>query len=538
MKAAIYARMSTDRQNADSPADQVARCREFAAGARGWHVVEELVVVEAGVSGASRHNRPGLLGLLERIAEWDVLLCWDSTRLARDSEDLGWVRNRLRANRRTGYEVSSGLDLFNVGAKVLGIIGEEYLVKLRADTQRGLLGRAERGLSTGGLPYGYRSEAVAVDGEGRALESAGRRVVIHEAEAAVVRRLFECFLAGAGLKALAHRLNGEAVAPPRPRALSGRPASWAPTAIREMLRNRLYVGERIFNRSEWVKDHETGRRRRFERPESEWVREDRPDLAILPRELFDAVETELRRRTIPTRSGGRKGRAPGRHVLSGFLECGVCGGSFHALDGSGRYGCSWRRSRGPTVCAERLLVPRLELEGRIFEAVRERVLTPEGVAFAVERALGLVEAELRAPAPTLVREARARLVEVEADLAALRRVGDRTGRSVAALVAELETERTTILAAAARPPAAVALEALRPVIEARVGEYRSLLTAAPESGKRALRALLGDRRMHVYRDDERGFRVEGLFELTLEARGARDRLQSPGSSSTGSGGRI
>jgi len=31
MRAAIYAHMSTDKQSADSPADQVARCREFAA---------------------------------------------------------------------------------------------------------------------------------------------------------------------------------------------------------------------------------------------------------------------------------------------------------------------------------------------------------------------------------------------------------------------------------------------------------------------------------------------------------------------------
>ena len=163
MRAAIYARMSTDRQSADSPGDQIARCRDFAA-ARGWKVAESIVVSEAGISGASRHNRPGLLGLVERVSEWDVLLCLDSSRLARDSEDLGWIRNRLRAHRRTGYEVSTGLDLFNVGAKVLGVMAEEYLVKLRTDTQRGLRGRAERGLATGGTPYGYRTEPVAIDG--------------------------------------------------------------------------------------------------------------------------------------------------------------------------------------------------------------------------------------------------------------------------------------------------------------------------------------------------------------------------------------
>jgi predicted site-specific integrase-resolvase len=44
MRAATYARVSTDKQSADSPADQIARCREFAAR-RGWHVVDALVNV-------------------------------------------------------------------------------------------------------------------------------------------------------------------------------------------------------------------------------------------------------------------------------------------------------------------------------------------------------------------------------------------------------------------------------------------------------------------------------------------------------------
>ena len=40
-RAASYARMSTDRQSADSPEDQIRRCREFAAD-RGWQVVDAL----------------------------------------------------------------------------------------------------------------------------------------------------------------------------------------------------------------------------------------------------------------------------------------------------------------------------------------------------------------------------------------------------------------------------------------------------------------------------------------------------------------
>ena len=44
---AIYARMSTDKQSSDSPADQIARCREFAAR-RGLEIVEALVMVDSG----------------------------------------------------------------------------------------------------------------------------------------------------------------------------------------------------------------------------------------------------------------------------------------------------------------------------------------------------------------------------------------------------------------------------------------------------------------------------------------------------------
>ncbi len=72
MRASIYARVSTDRQSTDSPADQIGRCRAFAES-RGWTVADDVVVIEAGISGASRHNRPGLLELVARIDEWDAL---------------------------------------------------------------------------------------------------------------------------------------------------------------------------------------------------------------------------------------------------------------------------------------------------------------------------------------------------------------------------------------------------------------------------------------------------------------------------------
>jgi DNA invertase Pin-like site-specific DNA recombinase len=163
--------MSTDKQSDTSPADQVARCRDFAK-ARGWAVAEDLVAMEAGVSGASRHNRPGLLGLIHRIDDWDVLLCFDFSRLTRNVEDHGWLLNRLRAEKRTAYEATTGLELSNLGAQVGGVMNAEYLDRLRAFTHNGLLRRAERGLAAGSPPYGYRTEEAP----------GGRRIIIHESQ--------------------------------------------------------------------------------------------------------------------------------------------------------------------------------------------------------------------------------------------------------------------------------------------------------------------------------------------------------------------
>jgi site-specific DNA recombinase len=97
-RIAIYARMSSEKQSSDSPKDQIARCRSFAEK-RGWQVSEDLIFTDEALSGSTRYNRPRLLEVIDRIEEWDILLCYDFTRLARDSEDLGWIRNKLRVAR-------------------------------------------------------------------------------------------------------------------------------------------------------------------------------------------------------------------------------------------------------------------------------------------------------------------------------------------------------------------------------------------------------------------------------------------------------
>jgi hypothetical protein len=103
-----------------------------------------------------------------------------------------------------------------------------------------------------------------------------------------------------------------------------------------------------WNRSYWVKDHESARRRRFERPESEWVRQQDEAWRIVSDELWEAAQATRGRRNERRDGRGRiqrtsiGGASSRKRLLSGFLQCGECGGSFHELT-QRRWGCSWHR---------------------------------------------------------------------------------------------------------------------------------------------------------------------------------------------------
>jgi DNA invertase Pin-like site-specific DNA recombinase len=525
MRAAIYARMSTDKQSADSPADQIARCREFAS-TRGWTVADELVVQDAGVSGASRHERPRFLELMANIDGWDELLCWDFSRLARNEEDLGWVRNRLKAAKKDAYAVNTGRSIHDLGSRVEGVIAAEYLEKLKSDTHRGLRGRAERGLSAGGLPYGYRTKELPsgqIDPHGRSIP-AGYRFVIDEPQAAVVRRIFELYASGDGLRSIAHRLNAEGIQSPRGKG-------WSSSALQVMLKNPIYRGEYVWNRSEWIKDHETGKRRRFERPEADWIRQALPDLAIVSEELWNRAQEAAADRG-PSFQRDAVGQiiasairvSPTRHALSGFLECATCGGSFFALTKTERYGCGWHRDRGPDVCPSTLRVARTDLEARVFGAIRDQVLVPDGVAYAVQCAVDALAEAMNREDP---RQVRARLREIDKELANLARFVAKTGKvdAAAAHYAELDAERNRLLDRLTEPPV-FDPEEIRRAAEARVLVLREALAHGPES-RAALRALLGNRRLQVGPDPERGFRVDGLLEVEIEAGNGRGSRPGP-----------
>jgi site-specific DNA recombinase len=365
MRVAIYARYSSERQNDRSIADQVSVCTRHAV-ARGWDVVG--VHSDAAISGAAMANRPGLLAALDAAerGDFDALLAEDEDRLARSLEHLAHVVNRLRA---AGVAVSTlqtdVVETLHVAFK--GLIAEDYLRNLSAKTRRGMQANAEAGLATGSRVYGYRS-------------APGGALQIVEAEAAVVRRVFAAYAAGATPRQIAADLNRDRVPGPRGGMWNASTLNGSVQRGNGLLNLETYAGVKVWNRVAMTKDAKTGKRISRPRPESEWRRTPVPQLAIVDLAVWAAVR-ERKAREAGARPRDLVQRRPG--PFSGLFKCGCCGASYTAYTG-GRLICAGHRERGAAACTNSRTVNRDELEARVLDGLRERLLAPDLVAAYVQ----------------------------------------------------------------------------------------------------------------------------------------------------------
>ncbi|NYZ14887.1 recombinase family protein [Azospirillum sp. RWY-5-1] len=148
LRAAVYARYSSDLQRDQSIEDQLEICHRFCA-AKGWEVVE--VYADRAQSGADG-NRAGFLKLQEDTTRgrFEVVVAESVDRLSRQLSAVGGLVDHLDFHRVKLYAVNTG-EVTALMAGTLGSIGQHYLEELRHRTRRGLLGKVLAGLSAGGL---------------------------------------------------------------------------------------------------------------------------------------------------------------------------------------------------------------------------------------------------------------------------------------------------------------------------------------------------------------------------------------------------
>ena len=130
MRAAIYARYSSENQRPESIDDQVSSCRKLAAQ-RAFTVDDSLVFSDEATSGA-RSDRKGLAALLvaSEAKRFDVVLVDDLSRLARDNYLMLSIMAELHFSGVRVVSVADGLDTGDEEAK-LGVQTLHYQTSTR-----------------------------------------------------------------------------------------------------------------------------------------------------------------------------------------------------------------------------------------------------------------------------------------------------------------------------------------------------------------------------------------------------------------------
>jgi site-specific DNA recombinase len=396
----IYARYSKAGQNPLTIEDQIRVCRKFA---RTHEWTEIGVYSDRAISGAGADRKD--YQELVRVASspncpFTVVLVDDTSRAGRDLEETLRLHKLLQFHGIRLIAISQGIDSTSKQSKLLftvhGLVDELYWQEIGMKTHRGLFGCVERGTSTGGRCFGYNASKIWT---------------VNPEEEKIVIEIFTLSADGYSLTKIAAVLNSRRVPPPRGRKKNSI-NTWAPTCIRQMLRNEIYIGRRKWNQRTYIKRPGTNKRVARKREEEEWISKDCPELQIVPDDLWARVQ--LRQRMLKERyaKSGRVSRgAHSAHLLSGLLICSECGGTLIVISGTGKYttyGCS--RAFNRAACSNRARVKEAHLEQKLFAQLHIAFNAPE-VLDSLVASLSQFQGELLAGT-----ESAERIRELEAQL--------------------------------------------------------------------------------------------------------------------------
>lgn len=355
-RCAIYTRKSTEEgleQEFNSLDAQREACESYVASQKveGWVLLRDRYD-DGGFSGGTL-ERPALKQLLADIEAGlvDVVVVYKIDRLSRSLMDFAKL---VEVFDRCGVTFVSVTQSFNtttsMGRLTLNIllsfaqferevIGERIRDKFAASRKRGMW-------MGGFVPLGY--------------DVKDRKLVVNEAEAALVRRIFERFIQLGSVTLVLRELQVEG-------RLTKRGKPFDKGIVYKLINNRIYVGEAVHKGASYPGEHE----------------------AIIDRDTFDKVQAILASNGY-ARAAVTRSRTPA--LLRGliFTETGRAMTPASTRKGSRLYryyvSTDAIRGRKPPGTAAPLRLPADVVETAVLREVRRLVRTPEIVAQAVAAA--------------------------------------------------------------------------------------------------------------------------------------------------------
>jgi site-specific DNA recombinase len=390
IRAAFYGRYSSTMQRLASLEDQKRACTKYADGL-GWIVLEDQCYTDAAKTGTSKHKREGFQALLKALEKkpkpFDYVLIDDTSRCSRKPQDIMDFVDLARYHNIGVRFVAQNLDTsnpqFDMMLQIHAMFDKQYIDRLSVKCFEGQKGRVLEGYHCGSEAYGYRSVRIvnpASPKGGGQSGTLGSKLVIDEAEAEVVRRIFRLFTDGESMLGIAKALNRDRIPSPQNSRARKQGSQWCPSAIRDILHNEKYKGVYVWNASYQSEHPKSGELIKVKKAAHEVIRLERPEIRIVPDILWDAAAARLARmqdRQVQRVQGGYNRATNRPYLYSGFLYCGECGQKLivNGLQGKARYKCeNARLHRG---CDNRMSIPEQVVAEQLTRILSTQLLVPE-----------------------------------------------------------------------------------------------------------------------------------------------------------------
>ena len=344
LRVAAYIRVSTDSSDQENSYETQDRYfTELLTRNPEW--IGAGVYSDYGISGTNQQHRTGYKRLLRHCREEkiDRIVCKSISRFARNTSDFMTALNILHDHHVTILFEKEGLDTADPTSDfiltTLAAIAQEESRSISSNIRWGNQKRYPKGQARNYDIYGYRY----AEGEDafETMEDGYRihRVEIVEAEATIVRRIFQEVEDGERYSDIARRLNYEHIPAPdqgkakrkirgRTTVKEGIETGWTAAMISRMITLERYCGDALLQKT-YTPDYLTHKTRKNEGEMPQYlVRDHHP--AIISRDQFERVQKIRQGNAARYGNGGKRTDRP----FSGRLICAHCGRAYNIRNAS------------------------------------------------------------------------------------------------------------------------------------------------------------------------------------------------------------